>query len=377
MADPDRNGTIRTAQNLGNLTRTLSRRGTIGFRFNQNGRFVRDGNDFLKFRVASSSNVVVRLDQLRQDADIQVYDSSRRSLGLSRLAGTTPDAVDLSGLAPGIYYVRVFPGIARARTAYRLSVILSQDTDSGSFATASNLGNVARFDPTNISGTSPVTPTQITNNIGFTSASGRDTNDYYRFSLSSASDLSVSISGLTADADLEIYDSSFNELGSSIRNQANTDTVNLNNLAAGTYYARVIPFSSSTTNYVLSLISSPPDGVNDNFTDSTILGSGTLTATGLSITNGVGVSPDTNDFYVLNLDSSITSLRATVSGLSDDVDIQVFNGAFQKLAQSRNGGTINDSVTLTGLSPFDTYYIRVYPGIVGSASNYTLSVTPT
>lgn len=377
MADPDRNGTLRTAQNLGNLTRTITRRGTIGFNVRQNGRFVRDLNDFLKFRLTASSNVSITLDRLRQDADIELLNSSRRSLDIARAAGTTPDEIRVSGLAAGVYYVRVFPGISRAQTRYRVTVQPVQDLDGGSFATATDLGTVAKFNPSDISSTSPIAPTTLTNSIGFTTNSNPDTDDHYRFSLNSTSDLSVSISGLTADADLEIYDSSFTRIGSSDNSQAITDTVNLNSLPAGTYYARVYPFDGASTNYRLSLIASPTDGVNDNFTDSSLLGSGSLTGLGLSASNSVGALGDTNDFYLFSLGTGITSLRATLTGLADDADIQVFNGAFQKLGQSRNAGASPDTVVLTGLNNSDIYYIRIYPGVSGAQTNYTLNVTPT
>ena len=92
-----------------------------------------------------------------------------------------------------------------------------------------------------------------TGSVGFTTNGRRDLADFYRFSLSSTKNLRVTLSGMSADGDLEVYNSRFQRIGRSIRAGSSTDTVSLQRLAAGTYYARVFPFSSARTNYRLTL----------------------------------------------------------------------------------------------------------------------------
>jgi len=57
---------------------------------------------------------------MTQDLDLEVYDSSGRLVGRSINGGTRTDFVNLSNASAGDYYVRVFPGVSGARSAYAL-----------------------------------------------------------------------------------------------------------------------------------------------------------------------------------------------------------------------------------------------------------------
>ncbi|MGA1282939.1 MAG: S8 family serine peptidase, partial [Prochlorothrix sp.] len=92
-----------------------------------------------------------------------------------------------------------------------------------------------------------------------------DTNDYYRFTLGTTSNLNLSLTGLSADADVQLLNSS----GSVIRSSTNSGSISESisqQLAAGTYYARVYPYGGSSTYYNLNLsatpISTPPPTTN-------------------------------------------------------------------------------------------------------------------
>ncbi len=87
-----------------------------------------------------------------------------------------------------------------------------------------------------------------------------DSIDIYRFILPSASNLNVSLSGLTADPDIEVI-RDFNGdnvidaneiLGFSENEGTSNEAITLNSLAAGTYFVRVIQFEGDT-NYNLAL----------------------------------------------------------------------------------------------------------------------------
>jgi len=71
--------------------------------------------------------------------------------------------------------------------------------------------------------------------------SGTDTQDWSRFTVSGRTSGTIQLSGMTQDLDIELYNSSGTRIGHSIRSGTSTDTITLTNLAAGTYYVRVLP----------------------------------------------------------------------------------------------------------------------------------------
>jgi len=92
-----------------------------------------------------------------------------------------------------------------------------------------------------------------------------DTNDYYRFTLNSASSFSLLLSGLNADADVQLLNSSGSVITSSTAGGAASERIS-RSLTAGMYYVRVYQFSGNT-NYNLTLNatpSGPPDGAGDS-----------------------------------------------------------------------------------------------------------------
>ncbi|MEH1850065.1 MAG: S8 family serine peptidase [Nostoc sp.] len=83
-----------------------------------------------------------------------------------------------------------------------------------------------------------------------------DTNDYYRFCVGSESNFSLSLTGLSADADVQLLDDLGNVITSSTNNGSSSESI-IRQLSAGTYFARVYPFSSANTNCNLSLTANP------------------------------------------------------------------------------------------------------------------------
>ncbi|MEG4534651.1 S8 family serine peptidase [Microcoleus sp. D2_18a_D3] len=74
-----------------------------------------DPDDFYRFDINTNSNFSLRLDGLAADADVDLIQDRNRngvvdsgeSIGYSLESGIAPDAINLSYLAPGTYYVRV------------------------------------------------------------------------------------------------------------------------------------------------------------------------------------------------------------------------------------------------------------------------------
>jgi hypothetical protein len=75
-----------------------------------------------------------------------------------------------------------------------------------------------------------------------------DLGDYYRIDLASPGNLVLSLTNLGGNADLHLLDSGEATLATSMHLDARGEFVS-ENLAAGTYYARIVPVGGDDTSY--------------------------------------------------------------------------------------------------------------------------------
>ncbi|MGI2906911.1 PPC domain-containing protein [Tolypothrix sp. VBCCA 56010] len=254
------------------------------------------------------------------------------------------------------------------------SISLPANRDDNSLDTASNLGVL-------------IGSRNFTNQFVGTT----DANDYYRFTLAQTSNFSLSLSGVTQFADVElIYDNNGNQvqdyddrLTSTTAYSSSNGSIN-KTLGAGTYFIRVSPdYSSYNTNYTLGVsatpypVTTPKDPGN---TLGTALDIGTV-STNRSFTDFVG-SADRNDYYRFNL-SQTSNFNLSLSGVSDFADVQL-------IYDSNGNGVVDYSDELGSTSAYSssnssinktlgagTYFIRVSPDYSSYNTNYTLAVSAT
>jgi len=192
-----------------------------------------DTNDYYRFKVASTSNLNLSLNGLTSDADVQLLNSSGSLIQSSAKAGTSAESI-VRQVNAGTYYIRVlrFSG----STSYNLNLsatVIPPDNAGNTLETARNV-------------TLSSSTTTFQDWVG-----SADTNDYYRFNVGTQSNFSLSLTGLKANADVQLLNSS----GGVITTSANTGTTSesiASLLSTGTYYVRVYQ-SSGNTNYSLSL----------------------------------------------------------------------------------------------------------------------------
>jgi hypothetical protein len=354
---------------------------------------------------------------------------SNRAVGAALIAGATrseleqllvASAKEVSNLGSGVD--GDFP-LAQNAGVFSNGVLGSNLYSSRQIATANSLTNDSDHDP--ITGSSqtgvltqttlsfqsdsvelsspPSTPPPPDNTLGAATNLGTlngnrqfsgfvgtsDTNDFYRFSLGTTSNLSLTLNGLSADADVQVIrDANSNgvvDTGEVIRRSTNGSTtaesINLQGLGAGSYYVRVYQYSGDT-NYTLNLTGTPGVGRPTEPNNSLGTAYDISTLNGTRIFNDAVSSSDTNDFYRFSLDTT-SNFSLTLNGLSADADVQVirdanFNGvvdADDVIRSSTAGGTTAESINLGGLAA-GTYYVRVYP-FSSANTNYTLSLTGT
>ncbi|UUO16041.1 pre-peptidase C-terminal domain-containing protein [Dolichospermum heterosporum] len=324
-----------TARNVGTLTGSQSFNDWVGSS---------DTNDYYSFNVGTQSNLSLNLTGLTANADVQLLNSSGGVITTSAKTATTSESI-ASLLSAGAYFVRVYR--SSGDTNYSLSLNATPvDSAGNTLVAARNVGT-------------------LTGTQSFSDWVGSvDTNDYYSFNVGTQSNFSLSLTGLTANADVELLDSS----GGVITTSANTDTTSesiTSLLGIGTYYARVYQFSGDT-NYSLSLNATPVDNAGN--TRATARKVETLTGT-QSFSDWVG-SVDTNDYYSFNVGTQ-SNLSLNLTGLTANADVQLLNSSGGVITTSAKTATTSESIT--SLLNAGSYFVRVYRS--SGNTNYSLSLT--
>jgi hypothetical protein len=196
-----------------------------------------------------------------------------------------------------------------------------------------------------------------------------DTSDFYHLNLNSdpllsGNKLNLSLTGLSADADVRVYDMFGNVVASSTRAGAADEAINLAGLAAGDYYAEVFQYSGDT-GYTLNLSPNSPNNLLATETDIGLL-SGTQVFSG-SIGNSntsdtYRFSVNDFSFWGMNIPRNV---NFTLSGLSSDADIRLIfdsnnNGLVDGtdvLAESFRGG--NQAEWISNFLYTGNYFLQV------------------
>ncbi|MEO8442053.1 MAG: PPC domain-containing protein, partial [Betaproteobacteria bacterium] len=154
-------------------------------------------------------------------------------------AANLPNAYYVGGSTAGseTLWVKAFDGQDwGAFTLFTMNTLTSPLTDGAGNSTAAAA-----------TVTVGATPTVVNDWVGAT-----DTSDYYKLTLPSAGNLHLNLSGLTANADLGLLNSTGASIASSANAAAANETIT-RSVAAGTYYALVTPANGSNTGYALSM----------------------------------------------------------------------------------------------------------------------------
>jgi hypothetical protein len=338
--------TLSTARNIGTLTSSQAFTDWVGST---------DSNDYYRFSLGQASNFSLALTGLSADADVQLLNSAGGTLASSVRGGTSAESIS-SSLAAGNYFVRVYPYSGNTTYTLALSATPTAPADNAgnTLAAARNIGT-------------------LTSNQTFSDWVGSaDTNDFYRFDLAQASNVSLALNGLSADADVQLLNSTGGALASSTRGGTSAESIS-SALAAGSYFVRVYPYSGNTS-YNLTLSAAPiapPDNAGNTLT--TARNIGTLTTSSQTFSDWVG-SADTNDYYRFDL-AQASNVSLVLNGLGADADVQLLNIRGVQVAISQSAGSTAESIS-SALTA-GTYFVRVFPYSGNTTYNLTLSATPT
>jgi subtilisin family serine protease len=200
------------------------------------------------------------------------------------------------------------------------------------------------------------------------SVNGDVPKDYFRFQLSSSSNFNLSLTGLSADADLELYNlTSGQVLLASSENPGSQDESIFRQLTSGFYGIRILSYKNSSTSYRLTLSATGTD-VDSGNTLAAARDLGELSRSFRTRPDDVG-NTDPIDYYRFELRES-TTLSLSLTGLQGDVDVSLLDIEGTEITYSINAGTASEFINQV-LNP-GTYYVEVYRAFTSVNSSYNL-----
>jgi serine protease len=209
------------------------------------------------------------------------------------------------------------------------------------------------------------------------SLSSTDTVDYYRFRTGTNYDsnrVNISLSNLSSDFDIILYDKDDNYIASSQRLGSGDEGINFSNLQLGQdYYIKVSRYSGNG-NYTLNVSTSNFSRFSNLLNVENNLGtlSGTQTRSGNLSNYNIA---DNYHFYL----SGNSNVSLNLTGMSNDGDLRLIRDANangivddgEELVRSTTGGSLNESLNIQGLNT--GYYIAQVSQYSGNTA-YTLSL---
>lgn len=368
---PDPGSTFNTAYNIGPLQGGNSFGDHIG---------TADPVDTYAFDAIAPGTVYFRLRPYQNDAYVALTkDTFANGTHTYTFQGggvvSTNDSNSgnfFADVAPGHYYVTVVE--QGADTDYLLRV--TADYAGSTPATARNIGNLTGSGLTTYTdevGANFVIDPFTTQDVY------HDPLDVYKFTLTQPADVSEDVTlgaGFTANQFFQVHAAIYadsnhdgvlsnNEILGSSGAGAQDEQIPAVHLNPGTYFVQVDSNNTAYPNYVLSI---NVDQVGYTFATAKNLG----TIFGQQQIRESVSEQDGNDYYKFTLDQP-GEFKAALTGLSDEVGLQIDNGNGTPIQFTNNAGAGDRSLDL--FLNKGTYYVVAYDATVGFGSNYTLTLT--
>ncbi|CAB4915158.1 unannotated protein [freshwater metagenome] len=187
--------------------------------------------------------------------------------------------------------------------------------------------------------------------------------DWWKTTLASSGTLTVTISNLPGDYDLDVYNSLNELVASSINDRQNVDSITYE-AAAGRYYIRVSPYAGSfseTQAYHLSVqfaptVVPPPPPPTPEPADPGGDSQGTATDLELGTIRDY-ISLNDQDYWTFTLDATY-DIALNLSELPADYDIHLLQANGSLLASSVRPSTQSESIAIQLTA--GTYYVHVF-----------------
>lgn len=207
--------------------------------------------------------------------------------------------------------------------------------------------------------------------------------DFYKFVLSSADNLTITLENLAVNYDLQVLNSGGSVIYSSTASGTTSETILASLSAAGTYYIKVFGVSgaNSSTRYKLT--------VKTNLCNESLYEPNNTMATAKIYQNmsqnnardlyaGIMNSTDVDwygfDTYNYSSGYVYNNIKITLTNLAADFDMRLYDSAGDEIGFSGFGGTRDEQIIING-SYIGRHYIKIF-GYLGANSTqcYDLKV---
>lgn len=190
--------------------------------------------DWYVINLASAGNLHITLGNLAADFDLVLHGQSGQELQRSEYGSTSNETITRSNVPAGTYYIQVYgyAGEHSTTTCYNLQI---QTTYLTACAGTSDAGDNETF------ATAATIPLNTDIN-GRISIPGDQ--DYYTFTLTEATNLTITLTNLPDDYDIGLFSSAQAVIATSMLGGTSHETINYL-LPAGTYYVQVWGYSSA------------------------------------------------------------------------------------------------------------------------------------
>jgi Secretion system C-terminal sorting domain/Bacterial pre-peptidase C-terminal domain len=193
--------------------------------------------DWYQFNNPGTNDITITLNDLPADYDVILYNSSLSIVGSSAAGGTANETITAVNQPAGTYYVKVYPfnGASNPTKCYTLGVSLLKSCDNT--PEPNDTQNEAYF--LTVGGDAVI---QSTIQNGFDI-------DWYRFVSSSSKNVTVTVSltNLPADYDLQVFRYPNTLIGSSTNFGTSNESVSFMPTAPDLYYAKVFSKSGASS----------------------------------------------------------------------------------------------------------------------------------
>ena len=306
--------------------------------------------DYFRLTASETGTLIIELSDLQADIDLFLLDSAGSVLASSVLESNRDERIFQNVRAGEVYYISVqpFDGASDYRLSTRLTTEGAGDQDDNNSAATATVITI----PATASGT-----------IGIQG----DDADYFRFVAPTSGTINVSLSGMSADADLLLLDSNQELLARSTNFGTTPEALAVFTEPGAQYYVVVEPWDPDGTVYELELsISDSTSGqdAGDDFPIATIL------VPGSNVIQDVGGDDLLDVFQLIAPRYGLLSLN--LNNLSADLDLLLFDGNGSPIASSRLAGSSPESIAYL-VEAGQTYYFLVAPW-EDARSTYSLNV---
>jgi len=201
--------------------------------------------DYFKITTTGTNNIVYNLvGPSGVDFDMTIYNSAGTQIG-SGAGSTATETVSLTSQAAGTYYIKVF-GYSGANSATCYTIKAT--------ATAVGASCASTYDASTNGTTAGAAVIPFNTNITGLISPSADI-DNYKFTITTAGTITLTLTTLPGDYDLKLLNSAGTQVGISQNGSTTSETINYT-AAAGVYYAQVYGYNganSATSCYTLKV----------------------------------------------------------------------------------------------------------------------------